>query len=78
MIDNTVPTKQFHAYQPVTAVPHSEVPASGLSNVLSRFGLNNQSLEKARGYAQRNPGKVLGGLSALVIALGMMRGRSKR
>lgn len=78
MIDNTVPTNQFHPYQPVTATPHSEAPTSGLSSVLNRFGLNSQSLDKARGYAQRNPGKVLGGLSALVIGLGMMRGRSMR
>ena len=78
MIDNTVPTNQFHPYQPATAVPHSDARTSGLSSVLNRFGLNNQSLDNARGYAQRNPGKVLGGLSALVIGLGMMRGRSMR
>jgi hypothetical protein len=32
----------------------------------------------ARQYAQNNPGAVLGGLSALVIAAGMMRNNLKR
>jgi hypothetical protein len=34
-----------------------------------------QSVEKVRGYAQSNPGKVLGGLAALVIGAGLMRRR---
>ena len=86
MVDNTNPTNQFHPYQPTDAVPHSERPKGGLSSILERVGIDssrlgsssNVTLEKARGYAQRNPGKVLGGLSALVIGLGMLRGRSMR
>ena len=90
MVDNTNPTNQFHPYQPTDAVPHSERPKGGLSSILERVGIDSSrlgsasnvnvrnSVEKARGYAQRNPGKVLGGLSALVIGLGMLRGRSMR
>ena len=33
------------------------------------------ALQKAREQATKNPGLVLGGLSALVIAAGMLRGR---
>lgn len=78
MVDNTNPTNQFHPYQPSTAVPHSETPAGGLSSILNRVGINNQSVTNARGWAQKNPSKVLGGLAALAIGLGMMRGRSMR
>jgi hypothetical protein len=34
-----------------------------------------QSIDKARTYAKANPAKVLGGLAAVAIGLGMMRGR---
>ena len=78
MVDNTNPTNQFHPYQPSTAVPHSETPTGGLSSMLNRVGLNNQSINNARGWAQKNPSKVLGGLAALAIGLGMMRGRRMR
>ena len=89
MVDNTIPTNQFHPYQPTDATPHAERPTSGLSSILkkagldtSRFGSSNvnvrNSMDKARTYAQANPAKVLGGLSALVIGLGMLRGRSMR
>ena len=78
MVDNTNPTNQFHPYQPSTAVPHSEVRPSGLESMLNRVGLNSKSVENARGWAQKNPSKVLGGLAALAIGLGMMRGRSMR
>jgi hypothetical protein len=54
--------------------------------MLDRFGMGNmrgsmgnvdmkQSVDKARTYAAANPGKVLGGLAALVIGAGLMRGR---
>ena len=88
MVDNTNPSNQFHPYQPQTATPHSERPSSGLSGILKRAGIdtgslgnvtNNvnmrQSVDKFRGYAQKNPGAVLGGLAALVIGAGMLRGR---
>jgi hypothetical protein len=90
MVDNSVPTNQFHPYQPATATPHSELPSSGLSNMLRRVGIDpsrmgsmrnmnmRQSIDKARGYAQKNPSAVLGGLAALAIGLGMMRGKRLR
>ena len=91
MIDNNNPTNQFHPYQPAEAVPHRDAKPSGLSSILNRAGIDtsrlgnsmknvnvSQSVEKARGYAQKNPGIVLGGLAALAIGLGMMRGRNMR
>lgn len=36
------------------------------------------AIAHAREYAQKNPGAVLGGLSALVIAAGMLRNNTKR
>lgn len=78
MVDNTNPTNQFHPYQPSTAVPHSETRTGGLGSILNRVGLNNQTVTNARGWAQKNPSKVLGGLAALAIGLGMMRGRRMR
>lgn len=94
MVDNMNPTNQFHPYVPETSVPVAERPKGGLSGMLTKFGIDptsvssigdqmknvnvNQSLEKARGYARANPAKVLGGLAALVIGLGMMRGRSRK
>jgi hypothetical protein len=72
----------------------SVTPRTGLSGMLEKFGLNSSSMQsmkdslnkvqvgdtvnKARGYAAANPGKVLGGLAALVIGAGLMRGRAMR
>lgn len=90
MVDNTIPTNQFHPYQPPEATPHSELPGGVLNNLLRKAGIDRSrlgsmqnmnvqhSIEKARGYAQQNPGKVLGGLAALAIGLGVMRGRRLR
>lgn len=91
MVDNTNPTNQFHPYQPTDAVPQRDVRPTGLSSILNRAGIDtgrvgssirnmnlSRSVDKARGYAQKNPGVVLGGLAALAIGLGMMRGRSVR
>ena len=86
MIDNTNPTSQFHPYQPQDAIPVSERPkqTSVLGGVLSRLGidstkmgssLNNVNLSKARTMARNNGGLVLGGLAALAIGAGMLRGR---
>lgn len=91
MVDNMNPTNQFHPYQRETSVPVSERPASGLNGILNKVGIDptsvrsigdqmkslnvNQSLNKARAYAKANPAKVLGGLAAVAIGLGMMRGR---
>jgi hypothetical protein len=91
MVDNMNPTSQFHPYQRETSVPVAEREPSGLGGVLNKLGIDptsvssigdqmknlnvNQSFEKARTYAKANPAKVLGGLAALAIGLGMMRGR---
>ncbi len=81
MVDNMNPSNQFHPYQPVTATPHGEAPPTGLNGLLNKVGINSgsnrarQSLEKFRGYAQKNPGTVLGGLAALVIGAGLLRRR---
>ena len=85
MVDNLNPTNQFHPYTKPDATPHSEVTnRGGLSDILRRVGMGNssnvnmrQSVDKFRGYAQKNPGAVLGGLAALAIGMGMMRGRRR-
>ncbi|MEA2339880.1 MAG: hypothetical protein QOE82_3887 [Thermoanaerobaculia bacterium] len=91
MVDNMNPTNQFHPYQRETSVPVAERPATGLNAMLNKVGIDptsvrsigdqmkslnvNDSIGKARAYAKANPAKVLGGLAALAIGLGMMRGR---
>jgi hypothetical protein len=91
MIDNMNPTSQFHPYQRETSVPVAERPLSGLDSVLDKVGIDptsvrsvrdqmknlkvNESFGKVRAYAKANPGKVLGGLAAVVISLGVMRAR---
>jgi hypothetical protein len=91
MVDNVNPTNQFHPYQRETSVPVSERPQGGLNGILNKIGIDptsvrsigdqmknvnvNQSLGKARSYAKANPAKVLGGLAAVAIGLGMMRRR---
>ena len=91
MVDNFNPTNQFHPYQPADAVPQTDVQRSGLSNMLRKVGIDSSrlgssvqnanlrgSIDKARGYAQKNPGAVLGGIAAVAIGLGMLRGRGVR
>ncbi|HEV7426240.1 MAG TPA: hypothetical protein VGQ46_07715 [Thermoanaerobaculia bacterium] len=91
MVDNVNPTNQFHPYQRETSVPVSERPEGGLKGFLNKAGIDptsvrsigdqmknlnvNESVGKARSWAQANPTKVLGGLAAVAIGLGMMRGR---
>ena len=88
MVDNTNPSNQFHPYQPETSVPTSERPVSGgLGSILNKVGISrssidsmgssmkNMNMDKVRGVAQKNPGAVLGGLAALVIGAGLLRGR---
>lgn len=91
MVDNMNPTSQFHPYQRETSVPVAERPAGGLDGILSKVGIDptsvrsisdqmknlnvNQTFEKVRAYAKANPGKVLGGLAAVAIGLGLLRGR---
>ena len=91
MVDNMNPTSQFHPYQRETSVPVAEREPSGLGGVLNKLGIDptsvssigdqmknlnvNETVGKARSWAQANPAKVLGGLAAVAIGLGMMRGR---
>lgn len=88
MVDNTNPTSQFHPYQPQDAVPVADRPKTGgLGSILSGLGIDrtkldsmgssmkNMDLSKARNYARNNGGMVLGGLAALAIGAGLLRGR---
>jgi len=91
MVDNMNPTNQFHPYQRETSVPVAERPQGGLNGILNKVGIDptsvrsigdqmknlnvNETVGKARSWAKANPAKVLGGLAAVAIALGMMRGR---
>jgi hypothetical protein len=91
MVDNMNPTNQFHPYQRETSVPVADRPQGGLNSILNKVGIDptsvrslgdqmknidiNQTVGKARSWAQANPTKLLGGLAAVAIGLGMMRGR---
>jgi hypothetical protein len=88
MVDNVNPTSQFHPYQPQDAVPVADRPKSGgLGNILNSLGIDrskigalgssmkNVDLSKARTMARNNGGLVLGGLAALAIGAGLLRGR---
>jgi hypothetical protein len=91
MVDNMNPTNQFHPYLRETSVPVAERPETGLNAMLNKVGIDptsvrsigdqmknlnvNETVGKARSWAQANPAKVLGGLAAVAIGLGMMRGR---
>jgi hypothetical protein len=88
MVDNVNPTSQFHPYQPQDAVPVAErQKTGGLSGILNSLGIDrskidalggsmrNMNLAKARTMAQNNSGLVLGGLAALAIGAGLLRGR---
>ncbi len=91
MVDNMNPTSQFHPYHRETSVPVAERPLSGLDAVLDRVGIDptslrsvrdqmkslnvSQSANKIRSWAKANPGKLLGGLAAVAIGVGLMRSR---
>jgi hypothetical protein len=91
MVDNMNPTNQFHPYQRETSVPVAERPEGGLNGTLKKLGIDptsvssitdqmkgmnvNQSVGKVRAYAKANPAKVLAGIAAAAIGLGLMRGR---
>jgi len=67
------------------------VTNSGLSGIMNKIGISPDtirgigdsmknadlrgSVEKGREYARKNPGMILGGLAALAIAAGLMRGK---
>ena len=88
MVDNMNPTTQFHPYQRETSVPVAERQETGFDGFLNKLGIDPtsvrsisdqlkslKSLEKARAYAKANPAKVLGGLAAIAIGIGLWRGR---
>ena len=88
MVDTVNPTSQFHPYQPQDATPAADrVKTGGLGSILSGLGIDsskigalgssmkNIDLQKARTIARNNGGLVLGGLAALAIGAGMLRGR---
>jgi hypothetical protein len=92
MVDNMNPTTQFHPYQRETSVPvaeRAERPETGLNGLLNKVGIDptnvrsisdqmkSLKLDKARAYAKANPGKVLGGLAAIAIGIGLLLGRKK-
>ena len=82
MVDNINPTTQFHPYQPQDAIPQTgRQQASGLrgmlGNSLKNIDLKNMDLNKARTLARNNGGLVLGGLAALAIGAGLLRGRRR-
>ena len=87
MVDEKIPTTQFHSYQKPDATPYSEQETpTGFRGMLQKTGLNTTGsnvnlkagVDKFRTYANANPGKVLGGLAALVIGAGLLSKRSKR
>ena len=83
MVDQELPTNQFHPYTPETSTPHTDrVSSGGLKGMMDKVGLNSSSLKNvningARDYARANPGKVLGGLAALVIGAGLLQQRGR-
>lgn len=91
MVDNTKPTEQFHRYTTPDAVPVSERSGNRWTALMSKAGVSGHAgnlkdtingamsgptVTSARTYARKNPGKVLGGLAALVIGIGLIRKRS--
>lgn len=78
MVDNMNPNTQFHPYQREMSVPVAERPETGFNSFLNKAGIDPKtlkSLDKVRAYAKANPAKVLGGLAAIAIGIGLLRGR---
>jgi hypothetical protein len=86
MIDNQIPTNQFHPYQPVEATPQRHATAGGMKGMLEKSGLGSilndtnvrRTLDRARSYARSNSSMVLGGLAAAVIGAGLLSSRGMR
>ncbi len=69
------------------------VTSGALSDIMKKIGISPDAIrnvsdavknadvagtvEKGRQYARNNPGMILGGLAALAIAAGLMRGKRK-
>jgi hypothetical protein len=93
MVDQQVPTTQFHSYQPPDATPHSDRDM-GHWGMLRKVGLKDSQIESmrteidhldlqgswnnVREYARRNPGKVLGGMAVLAIGAGLLGAMAAR
>ena len=43
---------------------------------MKKIGIDGRSVERARGFAQKNPNMVLAGLAALAIGMGLLRRRN--
>ena len=74
MEDKLNPTSQFHPYQPPDTSAMGSGLRGGLGDMMRKSGIDGQ-INKARDLARKNPGAVLGGLAALVIGAGLLRGR---
>lgn len=75
MVDKINPTNQFHPYHAPDMPPQTGKPVrGGLGGMLDNMNMRGQ-LDKVRSMAQKNPSLVLGGLAALAIGAGLMRGR---
>ncbi|HEU5162277.1 MAG TPA: hypothetical protein VFV54_03935 [Thermoanaerobaculia bacterium] len=76
------PTTQFHPYQAPDATPVSEREDGAIGSAMKRAGVNparvQSSIERARTWGRRHPGRLLGGLAIAVIGAGLMRGRLHR
>lgn len=60
-------------------VIHDQTHAGDVNKQLDQaHSYVTEAIAHAREYGQKNPGAVLGGLSALVIAAGMLRNNIKR
>ena len=86
MVDNVNPTSQFHPVSASGCDSRVRAAETGRSRRrLSSLGIDpskidadsmkNIDLSKARTMARNNGGLVLGGLAALAIGAGLMRGR---
>ena len=82
MNDRVSPTTQFHPYQAPDSTPVSEREDGAIGSAMKRAGVDparvQSSIERARTWGRRHPGRLLGGLALAVIGAGLMRGRLHR
>lgn len=73
MVDNSVPTNQFHPYQPMDAKPQSE----NFETDTRRFAWDSTETRSnsSRFLNVRNGAMLLGGLAAIAIGATFMRKR---
>ena len=77
MVEKVNPTNQVHPYQPMKDIPIADREPGGLSGMMNKMESMdmNETLGKLRTFVQANPGKVLLGLAAVAIGLGLLRRR---